>query len=67
MAGFFDSEALESVGLRVERIWERDATGRERDWATDRGVEDVTERKRWLVIAVLKPIREDGNGKGELW
>lgn len=54
MAGFFDPLALQHVGLEVERMWERDATGNERRWVRDRGLEDPTGRKRWLVIAILR-------------
>jgi len=56
MRVFYEEDALKGAGLEVERIWERNADGQERDWKFDRGVEDVTERKRWLVIAVLKRI-----------
>lgn len=56
MAGFFDEAALWEEGLCVESIWERNAEGIEREWAADRGVEDVTGRKRWLACAVLKKI-----------
>lgn len=51
---FFRGERLAGVGLEVERIWERDCDGAEREWSWDRGVEDVGERKRWLVFAVLR-------------
>jgi nicotinamide N-methyltransferase len=54
MRGFYEEDALKEVGLEVERIWERNAEGLEREWVTDRGIEDVTERKRWLVVAILK-------------
>lgn len=54
MAGFFKPERLAAAGLEVERIWERDCDGAEREWVWDRGVEDITIRKRWLVLAVLK-------------
>jgi len=54
MRRFFEEGMLREVGLEVERIWERNAEGNEREWATDRGREDVTERKRWLVCAVLR-------------
>jgi hypothetical protein len=54
MRGFYEESALEEAGLRIERIWERNAEGLERDWVPDRGIEDVTERKRWLVIGILK-------------
>ncbi|KAK1770679.1 nicotinamide N-methyltransferase [Phialemonium atrogriseum] len=56
MRGFFGEEELRLVGLEVEWIWERDCDGLEREWAWDRGVEDVIERKRWLVVAVLRRI-----------
>ncbi|OAF58049.1 hypothetical protein VC83_05197 [Pseudogymnoascus destructans] len=54
MRGFYNAELLTEHGLEVESIVERDPEGREREWVTDRGVEDVTERKRWLVISVLR-------------
>lgn len=54
MRDFFREERLAGVGLEVERMWERDCDGNEREWAWDRGVEDVGERKRWLVFAVLR-------------
>jgi len=52
MRGFFEEGACKGDGLVVERIWERDAGGVEREWVEDRGREP--ERKRWLVVAVLK-------------
>ena len=64
MRGFYEEEKLEEAGLEVERIWERNADGSEREWVADRGVEDVTERKRWLVCAVLRRRLE---GRGERW
>jgi hypothetical protein len=54
LRGFFEEAAVRAAGLEVERIWERDAGGEEREWVTDRGIEDVTQRKRWLVLAILK-------------
>jgi len=57
MIGFYDEKALRETGLEVEKIWERSAEGVEREWVTDRGIEDVTERKRWLVIAILRRMR----------
>ncbi|KAI1336140.1 hypothetical protein F5Y15DRAFT_213382 [Xylariaceae sp. FL0016] len=54
MRGFFEQTALQQQGLEVERIWERDCDGVERPWNEDRGIEDVTERKRWLIVGVLK-------------
>ncbi|KAL6879737.1 nicotinamide N-methyltransferase [Trichoderma longibrachiatum] len=54
MAGFFDAGALrEEGGVEVERMWERDCDGVEREWDAARE-DDITERKRWLVVAVLK-------------
>jgi predicted nicotinamide N-methyase len=54
MRGFYDETTLKDANLEIERIWERNADGTEREWATDRGIEDVTERKRWLVVAILR-------------
>lgn len=54
MSKFFIGETLASHNLEIESITERDPDGEERKWVFDRGVEDVTVRKRWLVIAVLK-------------
>ncbi|KAK0752130.1 hypothetical protein B0T18DRAFT_426662 [Schizothecium vesticola] len=56
MCGFFDEGELAREGLEIERIWERDCDGVDRAWVTDRGVEDSTERKRWLAVAVLKRV-----------
>lgn len=54
MAGFYDAEALrEEGGVEIERIWERDCDGVEREWDVERE-DDITVRKRWLVVAVLK-------------
>ncbi|KAF8864233.1 hypothetical protein BDZ45DRAFT_711966 [Acephala macrosclerotiorum] len=53
MRGFYE-EKLREVGLEAEEIWERNAEGAEREWITDRGIEDVTERKRWLACAILR-------------
>ncbi|KAI1328976.1 hypothetical protein F5Y16DRAFT_139030 [Xylariaceae sp. FL0255] len=58
MRGFFDRENLAQHDLEVERIWERDCDSIERDWIEDRGVEDVTARKRWLVIGILRWKRD---------
>ena len=54
LVSFFDT-AVEQ-GLEISSIYERDVDGRERDWKRERdgGREDVTGRKRWLVIAILK-------------
>lgn len=54
LASFFDVATEE--GLKVEEIWERDVDGNEREWLKirDGGRENVTERKRWLVVAILR-------------
>lgn len=54
LAAFFDEAVLQ--GLEVEEIYEEDTKGVKREWAKERdgGLENPTERKRWLVIAVLK-------------
>ncbi|KAH8909124.1 nicotinamide N-methyltransferase [Coniochaeta sp. PMI_546] len=57
MRRFFGEEELRKDGLEVERIWEVDCSGVEREWVWDRGREDENERKRWLVVAILKRIK----------
>ena len=54
VAAFFDTAA--EMGLGISQIYERDVNGAERAWKRERdgGHEDVTERKRWLVIAILQ-------------
>jgi len=54
LAAFFDIAVEE--GLEVEEIFEEDAVGTRRPWAKvrDGGREHTTERKKWLVIAILK-------------
>lgn len=54
MRDFFRAEKLNGVGLQVDRIWERDVEGVEREWSWDRGIEDPGARKRWLTVAILK-------------
>lgn len=51
----FFQEAV-AQGLEIESIYEEDAEGNRREWVEERdgGTENVTERKRWLVIAILK-------------
>ncbi|CAK4031637.1 Hypothetical predicted protein [Lecanosticta acicola] len=53
LAGFFDEATLQ--GLAIEEIYEENAEGDRREWQKERdnGLENVTERKRWLVIAIL--------------
>ena len=46
---FFDIAV--QAGLEIEKMWERDADGNERDWDRDR---EDTERNRWMVVAILK-------------
>lgn len=55
MRGFYAADALRKVGLEVEHIWERDCNGEERPWDIEHE-DDITERKRWLVVASLKWI-----------
>ncbi|MCJ1284169.1 hypothetical protein MMC26_003500 [Xylographa opegraphella] len=54
LAPFFD--IVVGLGLEVEDIWERDVDGRERAWTRQRGSgsEDVSGRKRWMLVAVLR-------------
>ena len=54
LAAFFD--VAEEQGLEVEEIYEEDSAGVKREWKKERdgGAENHTERKRWLVIAMLK-------------
>lgn len=67
MREFFREGRLKAVGLEVERIWERDCDGVEREWVWDRGIEDPGERKRWLTFAVLRRETEGGGvGVGEV-
>lgn len=54
LRGFFEEAALREAGLEIERIWERNADSTEREWVMDRGIEDVTVMKRWLVVAILR-------------
>lgn len=61
MAPFFDPVAMREDGLVVDRIWERNAEGLEREWRVDRGEEDkdVTGRKRWLVVGIVRRLRDE--------
>lgn len=52
---FFDKSILQEAGLEVEDMWERDCDGVQREWSWSRE-DDITERKRWLVVAVLKRL-----------
>ncbi|KAK0842540.1 hypothetical protein LTS02_016425 [Friedmanniomyces endolithicus] len=59
LANFF--EVAVGEGLEIEEIYEESVGGRRRTWEAERngGIEDVMERKRWLVIAQLKRRHED--------
>ncbi|KAL2268539.1 hypothetical protein VTJ83DRAFT_3385 [Remersonia thermophila] len=65
MAPFFDAAELAKVGLEVEYLWERDCDGTDREWVRDRGIEDVSMRKRWLAVGVLRRIRKRGDESGD--
>lgn len=54
LAPFFDVAV--GKGLEIEDMWERDCDGQEREWLNERdgGREDVGERKKWLVLAILR-------------
>jgi hypothetical protein len=56
MRGFFDAAALARHRLALEAIWERDCDGAERGWVPDRGEEGMLDRKRWLVVGVLRRV-----------
>lgn len=55
VAPFFE-EVVPAQGLEVEDIFEMNANGQRRPWASERdgGREDIGERKKWLVVARLK-------------
>ena len=59
MVPFFE-EAAPQQGLEVEDIYEMDADGARRAWATERdgGAENIGERKKWLVVAQLRRRRQ---------
>ncbi len=56
VAAFFDEEELERVGLEVDYIAEVDVYGRCRKLRGVTGVpvEDIGEKRKWLVVATLK-------------
>ncbi|KAI6246027.1 Protein N-terminal and lysine N-methyltransferase EFM7 [Erysiphe necator] len=60
---FFEINSLSRAGLILDQIWEKNADGTEREWLVDRGLENITEQKRWLVIAIL---RKDTNGSNSI-
>ena len=51
IAHFFSVAA--GADLRVERIWEKNVHGEEREWAEERD-EDSLERQKWTVVAILR-------------
>lgn len=55
VAIFFE-EVVPEQGLEVEDIYEMDANGQRRPWAKvrDGGLENMGERKMWLVVARLR-------------
>ncbi|OSS52069.1 hypothetical protein B5807_03503 [Epicoccum nigrum] len=55
----FFEEVVPQQGLEVEDIYEMDADGARRPWATERdgGTENIGERKKWLVVARLRRQR----------
>ena len=53
---FLNADELADEGLEVERIWEQDCNGVDREWRMNGGLHDITELKRWLVVAVLKRV-----------
>lgn len=60
LAAFFDV-ALEK-GLEIQDIYEEDDEGTRREWVKEKdgGRENVTERKKWLTIAILRRAKEKG-------
>lgn len=52
----FFEEVAPQQGLEIDDIYEMDADGARRPWATERdgGREDIGERKKWLVVARLR-------------
>jgi nicotinamide N-methyltransferase len=59
LAAFFDV-AVEK-GLEVQEIYEEDAEGTRREWVKEKdgGRENVTERKKWLTIAILRRAKQE--------
>ena len=62
LAQFLDH--AKEVSLTVEKVWERDMFGLERDFvhSEEERREDTTERSKWLMIAVLRR-RVQGDGE----
>ncbi|EOA90082.1 uncharacterized protein SETTUDRAFT_175219 [Exserohilum turcica Et28A] len=55
VAPFFE-EVVPAQGLEIEEMYEMDADGQRRPWAKERdgGLEDMGERKKWLILARLR-------------
>jgi hypothetical protein len=55
LAPFFE-ETIPQHRLEIEEIYEMNANGIRRSWATERdgGREDIGERKKWLVVARIR-------------
>lgn len=55
VAPFFE-EVVPQQGLEVEEIFEMDANGDRRPWLVERdgGLENFSDRKKWLIVARLK-------------
>lgn len=59
VAPFFE-EVVPEQGLEIEEIYEMDADGQRRPWEKERdgGLENMGERKKWLIVARLRrPVR----------
>ncbi|RPB24152.1 hypothetical protein L211DRAFT_838061 [Terfezia boudieri ATCC MYA-4762] len=54
VVNFFEECERAGLVLLEESIVERDVDGGQREWCEDRGIEDVVERKRWLIIGKFK-------------
>lgn len=54
LASFF--ETGKEAGLEIDAAWERDIDGREREWTSEHkdGNDDIVERKKWLLVAILR-------------
>ncbi|KAF2101371.1 hypothetical protein NA57DRAFT_34803 [Rhizodiscina lignyota] len=53
VASFFQ-DVLSATDLIIESIWECNTDGRRRAWDASRPEDDSGERKKWLIVAVLK-------------
>lgn len=62
---FFEKQRLQTLGLELEEVWERDVEGKEREWDENREEEEPGMRKRWCVVVVLRRVegwKGDVNG-----